>query len=98
MKKVRICLEIQGLGQDEHGAPCPGGLCLTIGDEEAPEISGEEYQQLMDESEALQDELMQEIAAKDTAFLEGLYRPENCRIIPPEEYDRKYGEGDQDAE
>ena len=33
-----------------------------------------------------------------TAFLEGLYRPENCRIIPPEEYDRKYGEGDQDAE
>ena len=44
MKKVRICLEIQGLGQDEHGAPCPGGLRLTIGDEEAPEISGEEYQ------------------------------------------------------
>ena len=40
MKKVRICLEIQGLVQDEHGAPCPGGLCLTIGDEEAPEISG----------------------------------------------------------
>lgn len=33
MKKVRICLEIQGLGQDEHGAPCPGGLCLAIGDE-----------------------------------------------------------------
>lgn len=90
MKKVQICLEIQGLGQDEHGAPCPGGLCLTIGDEEAPEISGEEYQQLM--------KTVSIPGILHTAFLEGLYRPENCRIIPPEEYDRKYGEGDQDAE
>ena len=90
MKKVRICLEIQGLDQDEHGVPCPGGLCLTIGDEEAPEISGEEYQQLT--------KTVSIPGILSAAFLEGLYRPENCRIIPPEEYDRKYGEGDQDAE
>ena len=28
-KKVRICLEIQGLGMDENGKPCPAGICLT---------------------------------------------------------------------
>ena len=34
-KKIRICLEVQGLGQDEFGTPCPAGVCLTLGDEDA---------------------------------------------------------------
>ena len=47
MKKVRICMEIQGLAQDEKGAPCPGGVCLTLGDD-AEEITGEEYRKMME--------------------------------------------------
>lgn len=47
MKKFRICLEIQDLGQDEHGDPCPGGLCLSIGPDDAEEVTAEEYQNIM---------------------------------------------------
>nr|DAZ27254.1 MAG TPA: hypothetical protein [Caudoviricetes sp.] len=89
MKKVRICMEIQGLAWDENGAPCPGGVCLTLGDDDAEEITGEEYRQLM--------ETVSIPGVLAAALLDGLYKPEDCRLISPKEYDLKYGEEKDDA-
>ena len=87
MKKLKICLEVQGLAQDESGAPCPGGVCITLGDDDAGEITGEEYRQLMDQVSIA--------GVLQAAMLDGLYKPENCRLITPEEYAREYEGGRQ---
>lgn len=84
MKKIRICLEIGGLAEDENGNPCPGGLCVTFGEDTDPEPTAEEYAGLM-ESVGIEGVLK-------TAMLDGLYTAADCRLISPEEYDRKYGE------
>ena len=42
-KEIRICLEIQGLVEDENGKPCPGGLCVTLVEDTDPEPTAEEY-------------------------------------------------------
>ena len=47
MKKIRICLEVQGLGEDEHGVPCPNVVCVTLGDEDAEELTGAEYEKFL---------------------------------------------------
>ena len=83
-KKIRICLEIQGLTEDENGNPCPGGLCVTLGEDTDPEPTAEEYAELM--------EAVSIDAVLKAAMLDGLYTAADCRLIPPEEYDRKYGE------
>lgn len=84
MKKIRICLEIQGLAEDENGNPCPGGLFVTLGEDTDPEPTAEEYAELM--------EAVSIDAVLKAAMLDGLYTAADCRLIPPEEYDRKYGE------
>ncbi len=86
MKKIRICLEIQGLAEDENGNPCPGGLCLTLGEDIDPEPTAIEYAELM-EQVSIEGVLK-------TAMLDGLYTATDCRLISPDEYDRKYGEGE----
>lgn len=83
MKKIRICMEIQGLGRDETGAPCPGGVCVTLGDDNAEEITGEEYRKMMEKVN------MQDILGM--TWLDAHYKPEDCRLITPEEYEREYG-------
>ena len=85
-KKIRICLEVQGLGEDECGTPCPAGICLTLGDEDAEELTGAEYR-----------DYMQQVKIEEVlrlACLDKLYTPADCRLITPEEYDREYGEDD----
>lgn len=85
-KKIRICLEVQGLGEDECGTPCPAGVCLTLGDEDAEELTGAEYR-----------DYMQKVKIEEVlrlACLDKLYTPADCRLITPEEYDREYGEDD----
>lgn len=89
MKKIRICMEIQGVCQDENGEPCPGGVALTLGDEGAEEITGEEYRKLMENFSIP--------GILSAVFLDGIYKPEDCRLITPEEFDRKYGE-ERDAD
>lgn len=86
MKKYRICFEIEGLAEDENGKPYPGGLCLTLGEDTDPEATPEEYAALM--------ECVNISAVLAIAMLDGLYTPADCRLISPEEYDRKYGEGE----
>ena len=46
MKKIRLCLEVQGLGQDDLGTPCPAGVCLTLGDEDAEIAPGTLFEKL----------------------------------------------------
>ena len=83
MKKVRICLEINGLAEDEDGNPRPGGVCLTLGEDCEEELTGEEYQRIM---EQLDVEGVLRFGCLDEAF-----SADDCRLISPEEYDRKYG-------
>ena len=81
MKKIRLCLEVQGLGQDEFGTPCPAGVCLTLGDEDAEELTGAEYEKFL-----------QQIKIEDVlrlTLLDQYYTPADCRLITPDEYDRQ---------
>ena len=84
MKKIRLCLEVQGLGQDDFGTPCPAGVCLTLGDEDAEEMTAAEYETF------LQQVKIEEVLR--LVCLDKLYTPADCRLITPDEYDRKYGE------
>lgn len=82
MAEVRICMEVDGLARDKAGRPCPGGMCLTLHCER--EVTPEEYEELI---QSVRVEGLLEMAR-----LSGRVRPEACRIVPPEEYDRLYGE------
>ena len=84
MKKIRLCLEVQGLGQDDLGTLCPAGVCLTLGDEDAEEMTGAEYETFLQQINI--EEVLRLVC------LDKLYTPADCRLITPDEYDRKYGE------
>ena len=83
-KKIRICLEVQGLGEDELGSPRPAGVCLKLGDKDAEEMTDTEYKTF------LQQVKIEEVLR--LVCLDKLYTPADCRLITPEEYDREYGE------
>ena len=81
MKKIRICLAVQGLGQDEHGVSCPNVVCVTLGDENAEELTGAEYEKFL-----------QQVKIEDVlklAFLDYYYSPSDCRLITLDEYKRQ---------
>lgn len=84
MKKIRVCLEVQGLGEDDFGTPCPAGVCLTLGDEDAEEMTAAEYETFLPQVKI--EEVLRLVC------LDKLYTPADCRLITPDEYDRKYGE------
>ena len=83
MKKLRICLEIQGLAENENGEPRPAGLCIELG-EVPDEGFKEKYARLM-KSISVEDVL------RFTHFDEQ-FTAADCRFITPEEYDEKYGD------
>lgn len=85
MPDLMICAEIQGLYKDENGNPCPGGFKIKIADL-PDEGFQEKYAQLMKK-------VTTESFLKATGLL-GVFRPEDCRIITPEEYNALYG-GDE---
>lgn len=80
MNTVRKALKKELNGQKRRG------LCLTLGEDTDPEATPEEYAELVDQI-SIEDVLK-------AAMLDGLYTPADCRLISPEEYDRKYGEGE----
>ena len=83
MKKLRLCLEIFGLAEDENGNKGPGGLCMTIG-----EIAEEKY-------DCVYKEMVESVNLEGvlrTACLDGMFTSADCKIISPEEYDEKYGD------
>lgn len=90
MKEVRICFEVQGLGVDENGNPCPVGMQFSIG-----EVSDEKYESI-DYFEAMKNvkviDLLRELGLKTFAANRS---EDDFRLISPEEYDQKYGEGEE---
>lgn len=84
MRELRICMEINGLAEDEEGNSCPGGMSLSLG--MVPDEGFEEkYSQLvagLDVNEVLK-----------FIRLDRTFSASDCRIITPEEYDRLYEEG-----
>lgn len=82
MKKLRICLEINGLAEDENGNPCPGGVCLTINGDCKEEITGTEHERLMKSVNV--EAVLKEIC------LDNMFSVKDCRLLTLEEYDRKY--------
>lgn len=78
-QKVRICFEIDGLAETEHGEPAPAGLELVLGESEKP-IDYWDFTGIIDEAGVLW-----------MCGLDGLVMPEAVRLITPEEYDLKYG-------
>lgn len=84
MKKITLCMEIADAACDEHGNPQPAGMCMTMGDLDGDEITGEEYRKAL--------ERIAVEAVLETAGLTDLYAPSACRIIMPQEYLEKYGD------
>lgn len=79
MYKVRVCFEIAasaGMGYDEQGNPSPVGAQITIG-ESLEKIPYEE--------------LTKDLKIDTVASMLKVH-PEEVTIIPPEEYDEKYGD------
>ena len=85
MRDLRICMEINGLAEDEGGNPCPGGVSLSLG---------------MVPDEDFEDKYKQLVAGLDVnevlkfICLDKTFSASDCRILTPEEYDRLYGEDD----
>lgn len=81
MTDVRVCFEINGLGEDENGDPRPCGLQITIGETER-EIDCAELVKTID---------MEKVADWLTGLGVRNIKPEDLMVITPEEYDAKYG-------
>ena len=88
MYKLRICLEVNGIAEDEHGNPCPAGICLEMEYTGEKTISPEKYKENMNRVSIS--------AVLKAASLDNIVKPENCRLITPEEYDERYGEVDDE--
>ena len=79
MNRLRVCFEIDGIAEDEHGEPCPAGLQLDLG-ETSKTIPYEELVENINIPELLRVAGLAFISVSDV------------RVITPEEYDEKYGE------
>ena len=80
MQKVRICFEIDGIAEDEQGNPCPAGAQITLG--ESP--LNIDYHELTKDINIP--------GCLKIMHLDTIVKPENVRIITPEEYDERYGD------
>lgn len=80
MNKVRICFEIDGLGEDEQGNPCPAGAQISLG--ESP--LNIDYHELTKD--------LNIPGCLKLMHLDTIVKPEDVRIITPEEYDERYGD------
>lgn len=80
MKKVRICLEIDGLGEDELGNPCPAGVQIDLGETE----HDIDYHELTEE--------LNIPGILKFICLDHMVSPNDVRVITPEEYDERYGD------
>lgn len=79
MSRLRVCFEIDGLAEDEHGNPCPAGLRLDLG-ECSKEVPYDELVANVDIQAMLKLICLENVS------------PAAVRFITPEEYDREYGE------
>ena len=85
MAELRVCFEIKGLAEDENGEPCACGFQMSFGTTEK-EIDYETLTKNVNITAVLQ-----------YAGLSGIVKPEDVKVITPEEYDRLYGEENEDG-
>ena len=79
MGKIRFCFEIKDLSTSEDGAPCPTGMQIELG----------ETEKIIDYAEITKD---LDIPGILKHFgLQQIIKPENVRVISPEEYDKRFG-------
>lgn len=82
MREPRICMEINGLAEDEKGNSCHGGVSLSLG--MVPDENFEDkYKQLIANLNV--NEVLKLIC------LDEIFSESDCRIIMPDEYDLLYG-------
>lgn len=84
MKKMTIYMEIANAARDEHRNLQSAGIRMTIGDPDGDEITGDEYQAIL-ERITVEDVL-------EATYLTDIYPASACRIIMPQEYKEKYGD------
>lgn len=77
--KIRVCFELSTRDEDGN-INSTFGLAMTIGESEK-EIDYQKLTALINKEGVLR-----------MACLDGIVKPEDMRIITPEEYDREYGE------
>ena len=82
--KLRICFEIDGFGIDEEGKPAPVGLAMALSETERQV----DYQEL---TSAIKIDGVLKMTC-----LDGIVKPEDVKIITPEEYEEKYGDDDEE--
>ena len=80
MHKVRVCFEIDGIAEDEQGNLCPAGAQMVLGETEK-EFSYEELTANINIPAFLA-----------SIGLSNIAKPEDVRIITPQEYDERYGD------
>ena len=76
--KVRLCFEINELGTDENGCPCPTGMQIELG----------ETKKTIDY--AVLTKIVNIPGILKHIGLQDVIKPESVRAISPEEYDRRY--------
>ncbi len=85
--EAKIYLEIDGLAIDENNNPAPAGLCIKF------EVPG--GTKLPDYQELVQS-VRKEGLLRMTG-LDGLVEPDDINFITQEEYEREYGEEEQEG-
>ena len=85
--KVKIYLEIAGLAINENNNPAPAGMCISFDVADGTKLP--EY-----------DEFVKSIK-KDGLLrltgLDGMVKPDDVRFITQEEYEREYGDEEQEG-
>lgn len=88
---LRICVEIQGIAEDENGNPCPAGACVELDGVAGKDTS---YDEIIKE---LSKELSPEGLLR-LFYLKGIVSADDIRLISPEEYDEKYRNSEGEVE
>lgn len=81
MANFKLYLEVSGIAEDEYGNPCTASMTIDFG----AEVSGADYWTVAN--------------SVDFSKLAGIFplanvTAEDIRVISPEEYAQRYGDGD----
>lgn len=88
MAMLRVCFEVHGLARDADGNAGPAGLSISLGELPDDEMHAALTKKLMERVD------IAEILRHTPLY--GFVKPSDCRVITPEEFDEKYGDGDEE--
>jgi hypothetical protein len=82
--KIRVCFRIKGLAKDEDRNPCDAGMEMSLGETDKPF----DYDALA--SNINKEKLLEFIC------MDGVVSTDDLEIITPEEYDKEYGDSNEE--